>query len=270
MPAPILSLEQHAKLIEGYRARPGVHNPAARYAGVNQRTAQKYWEIGAPDAPDIRSKPISLILQEEQEAARARLQELEQEVQRQAVELEAQRRAQQSALAQKDATDARVQEAQMIRMARGAATGLLVTLTGLSKGAAKVGTRIAKSLEAYAADPATMSKGDMVDMTRLVGQLTTALRQANDAGRQAMEMERLLLGEPSAIVAHVHLQEVSVDEAERRINAGLRALERAKARGHVVDGKVVTHPSAHTTALPNTTLQRRADESAPGQPVTTH
>lgn len=237
-------------LLESYRERPGRHDPAAERAGVNWRTAKRYWDTGRPDAPDIRAKPISVVLLEEQEAARARMTELQKQVDTLAVELEAKRRQEQQAKAVADATDTRVQEAQVIRMARGATQGLLVTLTNLSKGAAKVGVRVAKNLERIANDPTDMKNGELVDMVRTIGALTTALRQANDAGRQAMEMERMLLGEPTAIIQHQHLVEVTVDEAERRIQAGLRALERAKSKGLIVDGKVLPGPGALPTSAP--------------------
>lgn len=250
MPAHIISLEQHTKLLESFREHPGRLGAAARKAGISHITAKKYWEKGNPDAPDIRAKPISQIITEEQEASRARMYDLQKQVDTLAAELEAKRRAENQAKAQLDATDTRVQEAQVIRMARGATQGLLVTLTNLSKGAAKVGVRIAKNLDRLANDPADMSRGEIVDMVRTVQTLTSALRQANDAGRQAMEMERLLLGEPTAITQHNHIVEVTVDEAERRIQAGLRALARAKDKGLIVDGKVLPGPGS----LP--TLQR--------------
>jgi hypothetical protein len=231
-------------LVEAYRARPGRYGPAAKAAGVNERTAKRYWETGFPAAPDIRAKPIAAVIAEEQEFARSRMVELQRSVDTLVAELEAKRRQEVQAKAQLDVSDTRVQEAQLIRMARGATTGLLVTLTNLSKSAARVGVRVAKNLDRLANDPADMSRGEMVDMVRTVQALTGALRSANDAGRQAMDMERMLLGEPTSIVAHVHLTDVTVEEAERRIQAGMRALQRAKEKGLVVEGKIIAGPGA--------------------------
>lgn len=267
MPAHIISLEQHERLLEAYRDRPGAFGPAARKAGVNERTAKRYWLTGHPDAPDIRAKPISAIIAEEQELARSRMFDLQQKVDALAAELEAKRRQEVSSKAQQDATDTRVQEAQIIRMARGAASGLLVTLTNLSKGAAKVGVRVAKNLDRIANDTADMSRGEMVDMVHTVQALTSALRQANEASRQAMEMERMLLGEPTSIhrVDH-HIVDVTVEEAERRITAGMRALERAKAKGLVVEGKVLQGPGA--LPVGTGTQQRAAAPLSPPPPET--
>lgn len=267
MPAHIISLEQHQRLVEAFRTQPGRFLPAAKAAGISPFTAKRYWLQGHPDAPDQRAKPISQLLDEERLAARARMVELEKQVDTLAVELEAKRRQEQSKLAQKDATDTRVQEAQMIRMARGAASGLLVTLTNLSKGAAQVGVRVAKNLNRIANDPADMSQDQLVEMVRTIGALTTALRQANDASRQAMEMERLLLGEPTAIIGHAHLTEVSVDEAERRIQAGLRALQRAKDRGLVVDGHIVPGPGGLSQGVQPEKPALAAGEGSTPEPV---
>jgi len=268
MPAHNLTLEEHAQLVEGFRKAPGNASAAARHAGVGRDTAARYWRKGAAGCPDIRAKPIETIIAEEQELARARLLELEKETVRLAQELEAKRRMEVSAAAQKDATDARVAEGQIVRMARGAATALLANLTTIAKGSAKIGQKVGRQLETMANNPADLKHGELVDMVRIVGTLTTALRQANDAAKQAMEMERLLLGEPSAFVQHNHhLVDVSVDEAERRLQAGLRAMERAKSLGLVVDGKILPHHAALSAGAPASQQTITLEKGTDAQPM---
>jgi hypothetical protein len=251
MPAPILSLARYMSLLEAYRIRPGAYRHAAKQTGVAEPTARRYWLFGHPDAPDIRKRPIQDVLKEEQETARARLVELQDKTEQLQLEIEAQRRAAASAAALKDSTDTRVAEAQLIRLARGATTGVLVSLTGLTKGLSSLSKRVAVSLEELgkltdAAGNAlpSLSLGEMDRAVTLVRDVTSAIRAANEAGKQAMEMERLLLGEPTSHVQHHHLVEVTVDEAERRMAAGQRALERAKARGFIVEGRVLPGPGA--------------------------
>lgn len=249
MASHVIPEEVYQKLVEGFRISPGNYAGAAQFAGVNPRTAKAYWENGLPQKG---RPPIAESIRLEQEHARARLQELQLETERLAAEIEARRRADDKSKALEDVNQSRVQEAQMIRMARGAATGLLVTLTSLSKGAARIGGKVQKGLEEMAQDPKPLSPGEMVNLTRLVQNLTGSLRQANDAAARAMEMERLLLGEPTSIIGHMHLADATQEEAERRINAALKALERAKARGITltVVGSGPADPTAPGVALP--------------------
>ena len=233
-----ITAEQYEKLVDAYRQRPGSPMACATVAGIDYRTAKKGWEEGWPGVKG-RERPISEIVAEEQAHARARLQDLQQQVDEALAHAETKRRQDEADKARTDVTQARTEEAQMIRMARGAATGLLITLTHVSKGVTKVGGKVAKALETLAEAPGPLSPTEMVNLTKLVGNLTTALRQANDAGARAMEMERLLLGEPTQIIGVAHLQEVTMEEAERRIAAAQRALERAKGKGSFAAGAVV-------------------------------
>jgi len=162
---------------------------------------------------------------------------MQEQAERTAVELDALRKADEKRKAVDDVTESRLQEGQMIRMSRSAATNLLLTLTNLTKGTTRIGERIQVALEAMGNDPTPPSQPEIISMTRLVYSLTMALRQANEAAARAMEMERLLLGEPSKIIGVAHLEDVTVDEAERRIAAANRALARAK---QLPSGEAVT------------------------------
>ena len=124
----------------------------------------------------------------------------------------------------------------MIRFARGATMGLLVTLTNLSKGAARVGEGVKGALEKIGAQP-EISARDAGHLVKLINTLATSLRQANDAAQRAMEMERLLLGEPTSIVGLAHLEGITtLDEAERRIRAAMDAVIHARQDGIKLEG----------------------------------
>lgn len=252
MPAHIITLEQYGALLSSFREAPGHLARACKAAGVSAVTAKRYWTTGHPEAPDERAQAICEVIAREQVEARARMQALDDKANALAIELESRRRADAQAKAMGDATDTRVAEAQLIRMARGSTMAVLASVTNISKGVAKVAVRVAKSLEAVAQDPAPMDMGQVSNTVRTLTAMASALRQVNDAGRQVMEMERLLLGEPTSITAHMHLSDVTMDEAERRLAAGQRALDRAKARGLVVEGKVAPHSAALSPGTPGT------------------
>ena len=164
---------------------------------------------------------------------------LEAQAQSLTAELEARRRADVQAKAASDATDTRVQEAQVIRVQRGATQALAVSLTQMGKGMVKLSQRMQKSLEAMANDSTPLTLPEMERVSRLLSTMATAGRQIGDTSRQVMEMERMWLGEPTSHTAVTHTLEVSFDEAERRLAAGQRAIERAKAKGLLVDGEIV-------------------------------
>ena len=241
-----ITQEQAAGLLASYRAAPGNVTGAATAAGVDRRTARKAWEIGWPHAPDhlaIIRKPIKDTLAEEQEYMRAELAKAHERAQVLEAELEAKRRSEQRVLAMADVTENRKAEAQLVRLARGSTIQALATLANVSQGVAKVGAQVKAALEAMAVvDPATgqpraMTMGEAANAMRILAGVTTCLRQANDAGARAMEMERLLLGEPTSIVGHQHsFGPISLDEAAARIERARVMIDRARERGVVLDG----------------------------------
>jgi len=221
-----------------FRARPGAFTAAAKAAGVSPATAKKAWETGYPNDPEPR-RPIKDLLAEEQEAARARMVDLERQTEALTAELEAKRQAEAKAKALEDANSSRVKEAQMVRGARAGAQALIATIGGVSGGVAQLAVKVGKALQTLAQSPDPLTMKDMTELTRVISTLASAMRQATDAAKSTMEMERLLLGEPTAIVGHVHLTDVTLDEAEKRMGAAMKALERAKRMGVVVEGRVI-------------------------------
>lgn len=225
-----LTLENVESLLEAFRKAPGNYSHAARCAGVDSRTAKRGWLIGWRKW--LEGKAIKDIIEDEQIEARAELERRKAEVSALEAELEARRRQEVQEQAQKDAMESTVQEGQMIRLARASSITLLGTLTQVSAGAAKIGGKVRAALEKQL-NKDELTPLETVAATRLLAQLTTSLRQANDAALRAMEMERLFLGEPGKIVGVVQA-DFTMKEAEARINSAARALARAQQAGLTV------------------------------------
>lgn len=247
MAAHTLPKEVWLLIRESHRHAPGAHTRAAKYASTAVATVRKAWETGWPNDldPDMR-RPLKDTIAEEQEHARARLVELETETARMAAELESKRRHDVAEKARQDANVSRVEEAQLIRVARGTVGDTLAGLANAAKGALALGRKVEETFSLWAADTAkTLSLKEAKDVVSLLKDTAGAVKSITEAGHQAMQMERLLLGEPTSIVGHAHLKDVTLDEAERRIAASTRALERARrlnllpasASTSVVDGE---------------------------------
>jgi len=255
MPRRKLTKDYLDAMLQGFREAPGNARHAARTAKCTPKTARKAWNRGVPHChwPEYH-RPFAEIIAEEQMEARAKLQEAKETGQVQASAAEMQRAMEARAKALTDATENRVTEGKMVRAARNATLTTLAAVAQCSAGVAKVGAMVRKALEqlvvedgagvvcvvadpvqyAVAQDPVhlrALSIGEARSFTKTLASLGTALRQVNDAAQKSMEMERLLLGEPTSIVEHRHLENVSIEEAERRIAAAARAVAMLKEEG---------------------------------------
>jgi len=233
--------EAAERILIAFREAPGLAQTAAKVAGVDKRTARKAWEKGLASTNNPKyHEPFSQIIEREQVEARARLQTEETIATTKAGEIEAARRAQLQEHAQKDITEGRVQEASMVRMARSGAIVLLNTLAQVTAGASVVGKKVRKTLEDVGNDPnRDLTLKEANEVTKTLNRLTTSLRQASDAAQKAMEMERLLLGEPTNITGHLHvsLEPVPIDQARERVVQVERTLRTLEEEGiKVVDG----------------------------------
>ena len=242
-----ITVEFFQRLVQGFREIPGHAAHAAEAAGCDRRLARKAWFDGirwASEGTGAR-RPIKDIIEEEQAVARARLEE-EAALQRKlTAEQEAKRQIEIKEKAARDATDSRVQEAQVVRLARGSAANLLASVGSISAGAAKVAQQVRAALDRLAAaiDPGTGEAKPLTliecrSLVGLVNTLSTSVRQANDAASRAMEMERLLLGEPGSYVGVVNYDTMTLEEAERRVQFAARAFARAREKG-LIKGEIV-------------------------------
>jgi len=239
-------------LVAQARQTPGMYKIMARAAGLTERTVKLAWTLGFTYGPKEFRRPIKDIIAEEQQIARARLQEQEQETMRQAAEAEARRRTEIAEKDRKDRTESRVQEGTMVRAARGNLLALYAMSAPIASKLAQLGKNVAASLEAYTGlgpdgKPKQMTLAEISMVTRLWNTYTMGQRQLNEAAARSMEMERLLLGQPQHIVG-VQLESLTMVEAQRRVSLAASALDRLRARGMVIDATVEQPPQVQLQA----------------------
>ncbi len=233
----VITSEVAEAMLESFRTAPGVALRAANQSGCHRRTAKKAWDRGLISCQDPKyHRPFEQILLEEQREVRARVEREEREASALAATAEASRRGNVHEKAIDDLTKQRSQEEQLVRNARAATIVLLNNVTNIAAGATALGQKVRSSLEAYGADQAKLTITQSKDVVGLIGRLSTSLRQLNDAGQKAMEMSRLLVGEPTHIVGIQHLQSIPMHEAKERIEAAQRAIARLDDAGlNVID-----------------------------------
>lgn len=199
---------------------------AARECGCSVPTVRRAYRQGYPGADPPRP-PIETILNEEKIAARAAMSgTIEDEARRRALE-ETARQRREAEKARQDAVEARRQEAQMVRSQRGNILALIGISGTVLRGALKLADTIRTELEDAAAGTAKMSiEQKMVILTR-TGLLTQRIAAA--AG-DVVKMERLLLGEPTEILAHKDLTEVDFDSAIAELERGAEVAKRIRER----------------------------------------
>jgi len=226
------------RVLNAFRERPGIPYYAAKTTGVDIRTAQKAWREGLRtcDNPKFHA-PFQEIVEREQVEARARLEREQQEISKRTIDQEVARRAKNVEEAQLDATESRAQESRLVRGARANVTVLLQSLARTNAALAKISARVQRSLEKLGDDPADLTIQESATVVQLLNKLSTATRQAVDAGQKIMEMERLLLGEPTSITAHIHADPISLMEAREKLEAAQRTIATLAEDGvRVIDG----------------------------------
>lgn len=220
----VTSQSTYDKLIIAFRENWGNFSSAARAAGVARKTAKKAWISGWPDQ---RMRPIRDLLEEERLAARAeiltetraKLVGDQAVLQQEAVEAEKAR-----LLSHSQAVQTRAQEGEMVKLSRANTIVMMAT----ANRHLRVANKLAKELEEQ------VEKGE-VELTpqqviKLAGSCAFLTKTAAEAARINLEMERILLGEPTEIIG-IDVNNMSVEEAARRIEVANRALERARKRG---------------------------------------
>lgn len=237
--------QYYPKLVEAFRLDPNISR-AAEVVGVHWKTAEKAWLKG------VRSEgypPIQTIIREEQERARAMI-----EAERLAKFAQRQKEMEQAA---ENAVQARKQEGQMTQLVRQQSLAALTAVSVYATAARELATVVngelkvdmAKSKEwteyeaaLLAGDPnakePAWANGNVRNVPSLDRLLQIAQKMADYArtithcAREAMEMERLHLGEPLAVVRHeFETREMTMEEVETRTSNALRVIDRAKEAG---------------------------------------
>lgn len=236
----------YPKLLEAFRIEPGNIQHAAVAAGVHWKTAEKAWLVGNKRGgfPSIQS-----VINEERERARAMI-----EAERLAKIAERKREIEQSA---EQAVQARKQEGQMTQLVRQQSLAALTSVSIFAAEARKLAEVIKGDLQIdlqksrewteyeakrVAGDPSAIEpawfQGNVRSIPSAERLLTMLQKMAdysrtiNSCAREAMEMERLHLGEPIAVVRHeMEIREMTMEEVDTRTQNALRVIDRAREVG---------------------------------------
>lgn len=174
----------------------------SRMTGLHIRTLRRMWAVGYPKEPWGQT-PIRRIIEEEQAKARAlrtQIGEADNPTPFEAEEkanVEAQLGSAslvEKTAARRDALESRVAEGQLVKLARGNVVQLAGAAVGLVAPAAKVARAIGKLL-AKRAEAEEINAEEGIATLR---EIARYLKDVVEAGHRAMEMERLLLGDPSS------------------------------------------------------------------------
>lgn len=227
-----ISYDDYQKLIDAFRATPGQPAVASRAVVMDVRTARKAWEVGLPHLGSW-ARPIKAIFEEEKVRARAILAETkvgEAKVQVLGI----------ADRAKEDAASARAGEAAVVRTARLNALGLLAATNRMVAAVVnKFSPRFEGLLDALLPklDPNT---GEAIDVKpehaerimKVLLRLSAIVRQGHEASLTALQMERLLLGEPTSILG-ITVPDLSPQEYIQHVQAANKTLERAARIGLV-------------------------------------
>lgn len=222
------------RLLECYREHPANVAKASEAAGVEVRIARKAWGSGWNGSyPSIQST-----LLDEEVQARARI-ERDGAQRAQAVRYAAiQEDVDRVKAAQAQAIKARTEEGQLVTFAR---ANVLLCLNASSRLVSALGTVGDKVGQLVTQGNITADQ-----YTRLLRATAMTVHASVKAGQTAMEMERLLLGEPTKILG---LQGVGTtrDQAEavrelEEVLESLKAAEEAPSRSPIAIGDAALPP----------------------------
>lgn len=167
------------------------------------------------ESDELRVRVAEQALREREDAARAR-------ATKEATEEAEREKARQQAL------EARTQEAQLVRLARGAAIGTLGGTMRLMPALAKLADQLRAAIDAgqIPVDKAAST----------IGQISRTVKDATLAAQVVIELERLHVGAPQAIIGVVQ-HEISVDDAVSAVQEAEAAVRRARQLGLVVESQ---------------------------------
>ncbi len=202
--------EKFEALLQAFRDAPGNFAAVARAVGIDPRTARRAWAPGSPGR-----RPIRDLVTEEQAQARVQLHREASRV----VHPEADERMTAAARVRQDAADTAKREAGLARLQQQAALVLLASLTPVARDfAVRFGARMVSEVD-------TMSQAEGARALRV---LADVIREASAVGREAVETERLRLGDATQIVEYQAAPSVTdIDGVMARLT---RAIARDRAR----------------------------------------
>lgn len=177
MPRYQVDQDKYDRLTAEFRKTPGNSSEASRKVGISDKTAQVAWEKGYPSRG---LRPIRSILEDEQLAARAKMEE----------EAVVRRKA------QDDAAHVRKREGEVIRADFEVAAMATKAIFELWKGVTGLGEYVQQKV-LVAVMAGSMS---VQEAMRLLRESARLFRELSEALERLMRAERLHYGEPTAIL----------------------------------------------------------------------
>lgn len=222
------------------RLRGNTFAATARIAGIGERTVRRLWHEGHP-LHAWGQTPMKVLFEQEQQKARALRAEIPGDDGKDMSPLEADEKAviegqlgaatfQERKAAKTDALVARTAEATLVRLVRGNAQAMAGASVALMKPAQAIAKRIGENLMLRA----NAAEINALEGIALLRQTAGLLKDIVESGYKAMEMERMLLGDPTGGGKTAQdAENMSIDDAMTELgNAALvfRGLEAKNLR----------------------------------------
>lgn len=255
--------QKYNALVAAYRDLPKNYSRAAHLAGVTRPTAKRAWSQGWP----ARNMPaIKDVLEEERILTRSRrraaiieandpdlLERLdEEEGADDEIQASSSGAIAAQMLAKDDAVESRLQESRMVALSRANTIALMSSTSRLLSAAIDK----AKQLELQ------IKMGEVnftpKETQRFIGSLGYLVSKATESAKLTIEMERLLLGEPTEIIG-MDIRNMSLDDAARTIELANRALARARKKGLVPPAEVIGD-ALQAVAIPSLPERGKGDD----------
>lgn len=223
VPSRTITKELYNQMLATFRESPGVWAPVCRATGVGARFARRAWETGwLPRIPWAR--PIRQVIEDEQQAARAEQFRLE-EARRKSL-------AEEQRAASNDVSKTMAQEGQMISAAR---VNVLNTLASMLQ----TGAAVRQLCADFSADVVGGKyKGDPAAAMKALDAYARAQRSLAGVMEKAIQNERLVKGEPTAIVGHSGMpSDMSLEDGFKLVARASDLYALVRARGHIGPGE---------------------------------
>jgi hypothetical protein len=224
----IINQDFYDALLEAFRETPGNYNSTMKRALKDPRckgscsyaSVKKAWEKGWPKHDFL---PIKDVLAFERIAAREIIARRKEEegilfTQTNNTTISKERTKEK---AREDAIQARAAEAKLVREARDNVIKILSSSKDLLKIYKDLITHISK-----------LKPDDLgfEEAAKVLWRITISSRAATDAGMKCLQMERLLLGQPTEIIGAKDTSNMSIDDALVELDKAAQAAERIRRR----------------------------------------
>lgn len=233
---PTKRTELYERALDFYRQHPGDYSECGRQLGITYNTASRYWNIGYLR---LNLDPIKDVIEREKHLSRARVAQLEQQVKETEQEVEERILAQASnnetferEKARNDAIKARAAEGLLVRYARDNVIQLLESSKAQLTAFNESREILIKKIKFEMQD---MSAKECAD---LMWRIAISSRAATESGMKALQMERLLLGQPMEIIGVKNQDDLTEEQAIERLGDLAEVAERARKRKERRDRKL--------------------------------